>query len=376
MQCKECGELAKDHTLRYCENCGAKMPTPPPGAIRRTGTRAAIQTSGRTRSTGAARAVSAPDPGDDTVPDPRPVVSARDADESTDPGKPASPPYDGPVWLAHVPGHSPSVLGVGLLAVALVLSILPFFAGVGPFWSSVVFAGGWLVTARELRAASVKHPLVDWVPDTLLRPAVPALYAVMLVGLAIRMLGIGLTPVLWLGGAALIGFDQYRKVYAGEDGWSRLFEPRQLVRGLAPVGLGGVALCLTTLFLTWMPVATTPARSTGPVPMAPPELHVVDAPRPSDDVVYSLFEESYDKGWDQPCSVAMEMLLLAVLGLMALRPEVPRPDWLRFSPIAVVVLGLVWTLVHGRLLPGPLLFLAGLAAAGFASVYGAFSRQA
>lgn len=373
MQCTECGELAKDHTLRYCENCGAKMPTPPPGGIRRTQTRAAVQTSGRSRSTGALPAARAEvDPGEDTTPDPvPPMMKAR----STETGRPASPPYDGPVWLAPVPGHSPSVLGVGLLAVALVLSILPFFAGVGPFWSAVVFAGGWLVTARELRAASVTNPLVDWVPDSLLRPAVPALYAVVTAGLALRMLGVGLTPVLWLGGAALIGFDQYRKVYAGEDGFSRLFEPRQLVRGLAPVGLGGVALCLLALYFTWMPVAT-PAHGSAPVPQGPPELRVVDAPRPVENDIYSLFDESVEKGWDQPFSVAMEMLLLAVLGLMALRPEVQRPGWLRFSPIAVVVLGLVWTLVSGRLLPGPLLFLVGLAAAGFASVYGAFSRQA
>ena len=112
------------------------------------------------------------------------------------------------------------------------------------------------------------------------------------------------------------------------------------------------------------------------MPMAPPELHVVDAPTPSDDFVYSLIEESYDKGWDQTFSVGMELLLLGVLGLMALRPEVPRPEWLRFAPIGVVVLGLVWTLVQGGLLLGPVLFLVGLAAMGFAAVYGAFTREA
>jgi hypothetical protein len=375
MQCKECGEFAREHTLRYCENCGAKMPPPPPpGSIRRTGARPAIQTSGRARGTGTARALPAPDEAEDTDPGLRPV-RADDADEHTDPGRPAALPYDGPVWLTHVPGHSPSVVGVGLLAMALVLSLL--FSGAGPFWSLVTFAGGWLVTARELRMAGEKHPLVDWVPESLLRPLVPAVYAVVVAGLALRMLGIGFTPMLWLGGAALLVSDQYRKVFAGEDGWSRLFEPRRLLRGMGPVALGGVALCLTALFLTWLPgQAPKSGGSAGPVPRGPPELQVVDAPRPSDDVVYSLFEESYDKGWDQPFSVAVEMMLLAMLGLMALRPEVPRPEWLRFSPIGVVVLGLVWTLVQGGLLLGPLLFLAGLAAAGFASVYTAFSREA
>lgn len=358
MRCKECGESARDETLRYCENCGAKMPPPPPpGTIRRTATGVGALTTGRTRSTAAARA-----------------IPARDEAEDTDPGRPKAPPYDGPVWLAHVPGHSPSVAGVGVLGVGLVLSILPFFAGVGPFWSLVVVVGGWLVTARELREAGERHALVEWIPDTLLRPAVPAVFAVVVAALAIRMLGIGLTPVLWLGGAALLGYDQYRKVYVGEHGWSRLFEPRVLLRGTAPMALGGVALCLLALFLTWVPTGVT--RSPGPVPRAPPELHVVDAPAPSDDFIYGLIQESYDKGWDQPLSVCMELLLLAVLGLMALRPEVPRPEWLRFAPIGVVVLGLVWTLVNGGLLLGPVLFLVGLAAMGFAAVYGAFTREA
>ncbi|WP_375773128.1 hypothetical protein NR798_20300 [Archangium gephyra] len=359
MHCKECGEGARDETLRYCENCGAKMPPPPPpGAIRRTTTGVGAVTSGRTRSTAAARAIPAP---------------ASDEAEDTDPGlhSPKAPPYEGPAWLAHVPGHSPSVVGVGLLALALVLFI---FGSVGSFWSLVVVVGGWVVTAREMREAGQKHALVDWVPDTLLHPAVPALFAVVVAALALRMLGIGLTSMLWLGGAVLLGVDQYRKVYAGPDGWSRLFELRALLRGTAPVALAGVALCLLSLFLTWVPVGTT--RSAGPVPMAPPELHVVDAPTPSDDFVYSLIGESEDKGWDQTFSVGMELLLLGVLGLMALRPEVPRPDWLRLAPIGVVVLGLVWTLVQGGLLLGPVLFLVGLAAMGFAAVYGAFTREA
>jgi hypothetical protein len=359
MRCKECGEGARDETLRYCENCGAKMPPPPPpGTIRRTSTGVGALTTGRARSTAAA------------VRD----IPARDEAEDTDPGLhalPKAPPYDGPVWLEHVPGHSPSVAGVGLLAVALVLSI---FGGVGSFWSLVVVMGGWWVTAREMREAGQRHALVDWVPDTLVHPAVPALFTVVVAALALRMLGVGLTSMLWLAAAALLAYDQYRKVYAGPKGWSRLFEPRALLRGTAPMALGGVALCLLALFLTWVPTGTT--RSAGPVPLAPPELHVVDAPTPSEDFIYGLIAESYDKGWDQSFSVTLELLLLGVLALMALRPEVPRPDWLRFAPIGVVLLGLVWTLVNGGLLLGPVLFLAGLAATGFAAVYGAFNREA
>jgi hypothetical protein len=369
MRCKECGESAQEPTLRYCENCGAKMPPPPPGTpLRRPPPGGAVRSTGSSRSTGTARAMPARDESEDTDPGLR-AVHAEDADEHTDPGRPASPPYGGPAWLAHVPGHSPSVAGVGLLAVGLVLSILPFFAGVGPFWSLVVFAGGWLVVARELRAAGEQHPLVDWVPPSLLRPEVPAVYAAVTVGLAIRMLGIGLTPLLWLGGAGLLAYDQYGKVYVGPEGVGRYFEPRQLLRGMAPVALAGVVLCLLALFLTWESATGSRYSGSGPVPQGPPELRVVDVPRPSSDSVYSMFDDSYDKGWDQTFAVTLELLLLAVLGLMALRPEVPRPEWLRFAPIGVVVFGLLWTVVQGGLLLGPMLFVVGLAALGFGSMY-------
>jgi hypothetical protein len=101
----------------------------------------------------------------------------------------------------------------------------------------------------------------------------------------------------------------------------------------------------------------------------------VDAPRPSDEVLYDLLAEAYDTGWDKPLAELVELLLLGVLVLLALRPEVARPGWLRFASLAVVVVGLVWTLTCGALLPGPLLFLAGLAAVGFAGVYQAFTRE-
>jgi hypothetical protein len=369
MQCQECGEIARDVTLRYCENCGAKMPAPPPGAPRGTAARPALPAGGRTA---AARTVL---PGDDTEEQPQEPPAGRAVREQVraEPEAPRGPPYEGPFWLAHVPAHSPSVLGVGLLAVALVLSILPFFAGVGPFWSLVVFAGGWLMVAHELRAVDEHHSLVDWVPDSLLHPALPALYTVVALALAIRMLGLGITPLLWAGGAALIAFDQYRKEYVGEFGWSRFFEPRQLLRGLAPVALGGVALCLLALFFTWEPKAATSARGSA---AGPSQLRVMDAAPASSDVVYNLLDMPNDAGWDQPASVVMELLLLGVLGLMALRPEVPRPDALRFAPVAVVLLGLAWMLFNGVLSLGPVLFLLGLLATGFVSVYGAFTREA
>ncbi len=359
MRCKECGELAQNPTLRFCENCGAKMPAPPRGSS----IRPAVRGTGRASAEHAALART---DGEDTDPGAGPKEPER-----------TRPPYDGPAWLAPVPGHSPSVAGIGLLGVALVLGILPFFAGVGPFWGLVTLMGGWLVTARELHETGERHPLVDWVPPALLRPVVPAVYAAVMVALAVRMLGLGLTPLLWLGGAGLLAHDQYRKVYQGPEGWSRLFEPRQLLSGMTPVALGGVVGCLLALFLTWTPVASTTSRYSAPVPVPggpPPELRVVDAPRPADDAVYRLFDGT-GTGWELPLAIAVELLLLGALAVLALRPEVPRPQWLRWVPVGAVGAGLLWGLLHVKLLPGPLMFLVGLAAVGFVAVPKAFSRE-
>ncbi len=370
MECKECGEVARDNTLRYCENCGAKMPALPPGTARRTGARPAITTTGRSRPFVPAKDALPDDDTQEQSQSPH-FVAPPAREEHTDPGLPAEPAYDGPAWLAHVPAHSPTVLGLGVLALAVFLSFLPFFAGVGPLWSVVVIAGGWCVAARELREAGLRHPLVDWVPEQLLHPAVPALYAVLVAALALRMLSLGFTPLLWLAGAGLVGYDQYRKVYANEQGWHRYFEPRQLVRGVTPVALAGVALCLLSLFLAWVPTQRAASRA---APRAgPSELRVEESPVPA---TYD-FDLPSNAGWDQPMAVTLELLLLAVLGLMALHPEVPRPDWLRFAPLGVVGLGFVWTLFCLFTLGftvGPVLFLVGLVAVSVVSGREAFAR--
>ena len=358
MQCKECGESAKDITLRYCENCGAKMPVAP---TRGTSTRPTLldDAPGRTVTRDASESPARPGT--------RPPVREEPARLDD------SPPYDGPAALRHVPGHSPSVLGIGLLVLAVACSLL--LAGVGAFWSLFTVLGGWLVTAREMRDAGQKNGLVDWVPESLMRPAVPALYTVVAVALAIRMLGVGLTPLLWLLGAGLLAADQYRKVFAGEEGFSRLFEPRQLLRGTAVVAVLGVIVCLVALFLTWVPGRAPRSSPAGVTRAAPAELRVQDRTPPSSDFVYTLLDQPQDAGWDQPGAVTLELLLLGVLALLALRPEVEVPGWLRFAPIGVVVLGLGWTLVFGGLVAGALLFLVGLGVVGFASVIRAFMPQ-
>lgn len=360
MRCQECGESARDVSLRYCENCGAKMPVAPD---RRTSARPALKDGGVPAGEVSSRTVT------------------RDASEPPrasplppEPERPSGPAYDGPAVLAHVPGHSPSVLAVGLQWLAVLLPIIPLFSSVGALGSLIVLFGGWFVVARELRDAGMKHGLFDWVPEPLMHPAVPAVYALASVALAVRMLGLGITPLLWLVAAGVLVYDQYRKIYVGEAGWSRYFEPRQLLHGTALVTLAGVGVCLVALYFNWVP-ARIISHTGGPVPRGPSQLQVVDAPSSSSDFLYNLLNAPEDAGWDRPGAVALELVLFALLALLALRPEVPRPAWLRFAPLGAVVLALVWMLVFGGVMAGPLVFLIGLALVGIGSVVQAFVPQ-
>src|SRR5687768_9688447 len=106
-RCPECGEVAAEPRLRYCENCGAKMPEyKPPPLVDEQASAAAVAKKAR----------------------------------------PAPPPYNGPKWLAYVPAHSPTVLGVMLhllaiglpLLLSLPLARLDGFPYLDGFWSLVM----------------------------------------------------------------------------------------------------------------------------------------------------------------------------------------------------------------------------------------------
>lgn len=363
MRCPECGE-ASDARLKYCENCGAKMPVSPQA----TGPRPAVRPSRPNR--GAEEPAYAAEILEEVEARSRPYAVGDapplDPEDKTDPGL-SRPPYDGPKWLEHVPAHSPTVAGVGLLGAALVLSILPFFSGAGVPGSLLALVAGAVLVARELREAGQAPDFTERVPEALLRPEAAALSTVVLAAVAVRMLGFGLTPLLWVAGVGLVGYDQWRKGLAGEDGVGRYFEPRRLLLMPRLVALAGVAVCLLSLFAPWATVRSELAGLPGnaPVPAGPPELRVVRTVRPSDDVLYSRGgDATLLSGWDMPASVVAELALLVVLALLALRPEVERPSWARFVPAGAVGLCLVWVALNLRLVPGPFGFLVGLGAVG------------
>lgn len=321
-RCPECGEVAAEPKLRYCENCGARMPEYKPPAI---------------------------PVGEEVGTHGEPIVKAR-----------PKPAYTGPKWLEYVPGHSPSVLGVGLLLVAMGLSILPSLAGLGPFWSFVMLMGSLVVVAREMRATGEGNVLVDWVPESFQPPLVPAVYTALAVAFTLPMLELSIQPLLWLGGTALLVRDQWGKVFAVPGGYAEMFEPRSLVRGPRLLALVGVGLCLLALFFVWTPDYKPPVSYVGP---SAGGLRSLDAPLPTTDVLYRGLGYAL-AGYGLPVGPTVEVGLLALLVLLMLRPEVDRPEWLRFVPAGMVVIALAWALVNMRLKVGPIMFLAGLVPVG------------
>ena len=104
----------------------------------------------------------------------------------------------------------------------------------------------------------------------------------------------------------------------------------------------------------------------------PSELRVIDAPRPADDA----FADLALYGWDQPLSVVVELLLLGALGVLCLKPNEDRPSWVRFLPLGAAALSLGWGLFNVKLVVGPVVFLAGLAAVAFVGVTQAIPPKA
>lgn len=334
-QCTECGTVAAEPRLRYCEECGARMPEyklpplPPEGG-----------------------------------PDGAALSETRRA----------KPDYTGPKWLEYVPAHSPTALGVILHVVALWLSILPFLAGVGPFWSFLMIVGGVLMIAREYRTADLPNPLVDWIPDSLLPPFLPVAYSALAAAIVLPMVELSVQPLLWVGGTVLVVRDQWGKVFTGSGAYAERFEPRAVVRGQRVLAFAGVVVCVLALFFTWQ-VEGEVSGSSGYASVPSGQVHAINVPQPNGDSTYDGVGGIRVSGFGLPVGSTVEIGLMAILFLLMLKPEVERPVWLRFVPAGITVISLAWVLVNMRFKVGPVIFVAGLVPVGLFSAFYALGRD-
>jgi hypothetical protein len=333
-QCTDCGAVAAEPRLRYCEECGARMPEykPPPLPPEEGPGGVAVAESRRPRST-----------------------------------------YTGPKWLEHVPAHSPTSVGVILHVLSLWLSILPFLAGVGPFWSFLMLAGAVLMIAREYRTANLANPLVDWIPEALLPSFLPVVYLALAAAIVLPMMEFSVQPLLWVGGTVLVARDQWDKVFTGRGGYAELFEPRALVRSQRLLGLVGIAVCVLSLFFTW--TIEGEVTSNGDATPLSGQVRGIHVPQSTADSIYGGTGGLKVSGFELPIGSTVEIGLVAILLLLMLKPEVERPIWLRFVPAGITVISLAWVLVNMRMKVGPIMFLAGLVPVALVSVFQALGRD-
>ncbi|WNG38514.1 zinc ribbon domain-containing protein [Archangium violaceum] len=148
-----------------------------------------------------------------------------------------------------LPGRSLALLGAGLVVLAILLSALPFFSGIGVVWSVVMLAGGVLIGVRELHAAgrSLPEPAVR-AARLAEHPLFLPVFTVLTFVQAFLALSVGLVPLLWLLAAVVLGYDQRRALAAfGAEEGTPSPEERRLGRWV----LAGTLVCAAALFLTW-----------------------------------------------------------------------------------------------------------------------------
>ncbi|HEX2190307.1 MAG TPA: hypothetical protein VHG51_15470, partial [Longimicrobiaceae bacterium] len=152
--------------------------------------------------------------------------------------------------LDRIPGRSVSLVGLGALAAAIALSLLPQLSGVGPAWSAVMLAGGAAVAVDELRAAGRPLAAVR-LPRLLAHPLFPPAFAALVGVHAFHLLRVEAVPLLWLCAAVLLGWDQARKTVLSPGGFGRYLDFGRARRGYRANVLLGAGLCLASLFLVW-----------------------------------------------------------------------------------------------------------------------------
>jgi hypothetical protein len=153
--------------------------------------------------------------------------------------------------LDHVPGRSLTLAGLGAMALAIVLSCLPGWYGIGLPWSLLMLVLGAVVAIGELQAAGRDVAAAERLPGLVAHPLLPPAFAALVALHAIRLLGFGVVQVLWLVTALLLGYDQYRRAAASPAGLSRRWDVRRAWHGYRRWITLGVGLCFLSLFFTW-----------------------------------------------------------------------------------------------------------------------------
>ncbi|MCP3139740.1 zinc ribbon domain-containing protein [Pyxidicoccus xibeiensis] len=312
--------------------------------------------------------------GRDVTPAGSPVEDAAEAARRTAEaaGRAVQSLLEDPRLRERLPGGSLPLLGSGLVAAAVLLPGLPMLAGtIGLPWSVVMLAGSVLLGAREWRAAGrpVAPPL-ERVVHVASHAAFLPLFTGLTLTFAFLKLGYGLVPLLWLLGAVVLGYVQWR-VFRASSASAPELRPRPGAARFKRWVLAGAAACAVSLLFTWG-VGLDSRLSLGGYGYERSTVHEVDQTGRSTG--RSWDESNY--GWRSGISNTYHVYStsgrarvgapLAVMSLLALAllAAVPRARAALspLLPLALAGLLTLWGLLGLAMHLGPVLFLAGVLA--------------
>ena len=359
LSCPTCGSSLPSPTPAFCPSCGAKAASSPnasgeePRSARSRGLDEAAATARQTVEQAAQTAAK---------------VGAQAAQAAAQVGAQVGARFEqtvnDPQLLGRIPGRSVSIVGLGLMAVAILLSMLPMFYGIGLFWSLVMLLGGALTAFLELRSGGVALPQVK-LPPVLLNPLIPPVFAALVAVQAFQLLGLGLVPLLWLSAAVLLGYDQYRKAILAPESFGRFLDFKQTWHGYRRYVLLGSGLCLLSLFFIW-------GESSGYLMGGYDYNYRYNSNTHSYGYQYDYNVAKYYmpgfalSGRSQGGVLWAEAALLALVIVVAYRSEGGMSPRLRMVALGLAGWLALWWLLHANLHLGGFLYLLGLLAILFA----------
>jgi len=159
---------------------------------------------------------------------------------------------DDPRLRSYLPGESLTMLGLGLVGLALLLALVPFVMGIGFIGSSVMLLAGVLVALNEWRGVKppgTLPPALENLPEETQHPGIAQAFAALVCTQALIMMGFGLVSILWLLAAIVLGFDQGRRFFASAEEDDEAGGSSQ---GLDRWVVVGASLCTFALLLPWV----------------------------------------------------------------------------------------------------------------------------
>jgi hypothetical protein len=336
MQCEGCGRRLPEPLPKFCPHCGRPGAQEPAGApVAGDALQQAARAAGEAAKVAQGAAAQ---------------VAAGFVRTVNDPN-----------LVGRIPGRSVSIAGLALMALAIILTWTKWFWGIGLWWSILMLLGGAVVAAQELRSGGLEPPWMASLPTQLFHPLIPPIFAALVTVHAFQLLRFGVVPLLWVGAALLLGYDQYRKAILAPNSFGQYFDFRLAWYGYRRYILLGALLCLASLFFIW-------GKSAG---------HFMGGY----DLNYSSYKGGYEynynvtkyyyAGWElsgrsQGLVVFVETALLSLVAWSAFQGKGTVPSWFNQVAMGLAAFLSLWWLLHIELHLGQLLFLLGVAAIDFA----------